>query len=53
MGELGLRIADALANPILDDRRVDPMRELTEVLGARPRPHREEARAACRWRLSA
>jgi hypothetical protein len=33
MGELGRRITDALANPILDDRRVDPMRELTEVLG--------------------
>jgi hypothetical protein len=33
MGCLGRRIIDALANPIHDDRRVDPMRELTEVLG--------------------
>jgi hypothetical protein len=34
MGGLGLRITDALANPMLDDRRIDPMRELAEVLGA-------------------
>jgi hypothetical protein len=33
MSELGLRIVDALANPILDDGRIDPMRELAEVLG--------------------
>jgi hypothetical protein len=33
MGGLWLRITDALANPILDDRRIDPMRELAEVLG--------------------
>ena len=32
MGGLWLRITDALANPILDDRRIDPMRELAEVL---------------------
>lgn len=32
MDGLGLRIIDALANPILDDRRIDPMRELAEVL---------------------
>jgi hypothetical protein len=33
MGGLGLRITEALAKPILDDRRIDPMRELAEVLG--------------------
>src|ERR1700732_4181638 len=33
MSELRCRITDALAKPILDDRRIDPMRELTEVLG--------------------
>jgi hypothetical protein len=32
MDGLGLRITDALANPILDDRRIDSMRELAEVL---------------------
>ena len=33
MSELRRRITDALAKPILDDRRIDPMRELAEVLG--------------------
>lgn len=33
MGELGRRILDRLNDPITDDRRVDPMRELAEVLG--------------------
>ncbi len=33
MRELGRRIADALAKPIFDDRKIDPMRELAEVLG--------------------
>jgi crotonobetainyl-CoA:carnitine CoA-transferase CaiB-like acyl-CoA transferase len=32
MGGLGRRIIDAVANPIHDDRRVDPMRELADVL---------------------
>src|ERR1700733_12407234 len=32
MGELGRRITDALAKPILDVRQIDPMRELAEVL---------------------
>jgi hypothetical protein len=32
MGGLGRRIIDALANPVHDDRCVDPMRELAEVL---------------------
>ena len=32
MGGLGRRIIDAAANPIHDDRRVDPMRELADVL---------------------
>jgi hypothetical protein len=34
MGELGLRIIDALANPIIDDHRIDPLRELADVLAA-------------------
>jgi hypothetical protein len=33
MGGLGLRITNALANSILDDRRIDPMPGLAEVLG--------------------
>jgi crotonobetainyl-CoA:carnitine CoA-transferase CaiB-like acyl-CoA transferase len=33
MGGLGLRITDALANPMLDDRCIDPLRELADVLG--------------------
>jgi crotonobetainyl-CoA:carnitine CoA-transferase CaiB-like acyl-CoA transferase len=33
MGGLGRRIIDATSNQICDDRRVDPTRELAEVLG--------------------